>query len=96
MGIGIGIVDIVPMIIMKLPRYTIVSSFIHFLVATVVIFHTAIPGVPWWLKGAVLGLGLMLPMLIHVGHGDRKPVPAITANAIVLGTVAGVLAHWLV
>lgn len=94
-GIAIGVVDILPMIKLKLPRYTIIASFIHFFVATVVIFHTSIPYVPWWLKGGVLGFALMAPMLIHVGHSDKKPLPVIAANAVVFGSVAGILAHYL-
>ncbi|MDR2945331.1 MAG: hypothetical protein LBV79_01095 [Candidatus Adiutrix sp.] len=94
-GLGIGVVDILPMLKQKLPRYTIVAAFIHYFVMTVVIFHTRIPGLPWWLQGGVLGLALMLPMLIHVGHDDKKPLPIITANAVILGSLAGVLAHWL-
>ena len=94
-GIAIGIVDILPMIRLRLPRYTIIASFIHFFTVTVVIFHSGIPHLPWWLKGGVLGFLLMLPMLIHVGHSDRKPLPIITLNAVVLGTMAGFLAHYL-
>lgn len=95
-GIGIGIVDILPMIKMKLPRHTILASFVHFLVATIVIFHIRLPYVPWWVAGGVVGLALMTPMLIHVGHDDAKPLPIIAANAVVFGTVAGVAAHFLV
>lgn len=36
----------------------------------------------------------MLPMLIHVGHDDKKTLPVIAANAVVLGSAAGVLAHY--
>jgi hypothetical protein len=95
-GIGIGVIDIVPMIRLKLPRYTIIAAFIHYFVATIVIFHINIPGISWWLKGGVLGFALMLPMLIHVGHDDKKPLPIMTVNAIVLGSLAGILAHYLI
>lgn len=94
-GVVIGGIDIAPMIRLKLPRYTIIASFIHFFVATVVIFHTRLPYLPWWLQGGVLGFALMLPMLIHVGHEDTKPLPIITANAVVLGTAVGILARYL-
>ena len=94
-GVVIGIVDIIPMIRLKLPRHTIIASFIHFFVVTVIIFHVAIPFLPWWLKGGLVGLALMLPMLVHVGHDDKKPLPIITANAIVLGSAAGIAAHYL-
>jgi len=72
LGLIIGIIDIVPMIIKRIPTYSTVSSFIHFFVATIVIINIEIPQLPWWLKGGVLGFLLMLPMLIHVGHTDKK------------------------
>lgn len=95
LGLVIGIIDIVPMIVKKLPAYSTISAFFHYFFATIVIVNINIPYLPWWLKGAVVGLALMIPMLIHVGHGNRKPIPIITANAIILGSVAGIAAHFL-
>jgi hypothetical protein len=96
-GIGalIGLADIIPMIVQKLPRYTIIAAFVHYFVATVVIFHIDLPILPWWIMGGIVGLILIVPMLIHVGHNDRKPLPIISANAIFWGAAAGVAAHYL-
>jgi hypothetical protein len=33
-------------------------------------------------------------MLIHVGATDKKPLPIITVNAIVLGTLIGLAGHY--
>jgi hypothetical protein len=95
LGLAIGIVDIVPMIIKKIPRYSTISAFIHYFIATIVIVNVDIPQLPWWLAGGVLGFLLMLPMLIHVGHTDTKPIPIITINAIVLGSIAKIAAHFI-
>jgi hypothetical protein len=84
-GLIIGVIDIIPMVKLKLPRYTIVAAFIHYFVATVVIFHIKLPYLPWWLMGGIVGFALMIPMLIHVGHDDKKPLPVISINAVVLG-----------
>ena len=94
-GLVIGIVDIIPMIIKRLPKYSTVAAFTHFFVATIVIVNIDIPLFPWWLEGGILGFALMLPMLIHVGHEDKKPLPIITVNAIVLGSVAEIVSHFL-
>lgn len=95
LGLFIAIIDVIPMIIMKLPKYSTVSAFIHYFVATIVIVNIDIPQLPWWLEGGVLGFALMLPMLIHVGHSDKKPLPVITANAIILGSVAKIVSHFI-
>ena len=95
MGLVIGIIDIIPMIIKRLPKYSTVAAFIHFFIATIVIVNIDIQLLPWWLEGGILGFALMLPMLIHVGHEDKKPLPIIAVNAIVLGSVAEIVSYFL-
>jgi hypothetical protein len=95
LGLAIGIVDIVPMIIKKIPRYSTISAFIHHFIATIVIVNIDIPQLPWWLVGGIIGFLLMLPMIIHVGHTDKKPIPIITINAIVLGSVAKIASYFI-
>jgi hypothetical protein len=94
LGVIIGIIDIIPMIIKKLPRYSTISAFFHFFFTTIVIVNIDIPYIVWWLEGAIIGFALMIPMLIHVGHSDKKPLPIIAINAIVLGSVAGIVSHF--
>lgn len=88
-------IDIIPMLIKRLPRYTTIAAFIHYWVATIVIVNIDILVLPWWLEGGVLGIALMLPMLIHVGHTDKKSIPIIAGNAIVLGSAAEIAAHFI-
>lgn len=94
-GLIVAMIDIIPMIIQKLPAYTTVAAFIHYFFVSVVIVNIDLPYIPWWLKGGVVGLALMIPTLIHVGQTDKKPLPVITVNAIVLGTLAGIVGHFL-
>lgn len=93
-GLGIAIIDIIPMIIKKLPRYTTLSAFFHYFFVSIVILNLDIPYIAWWLEGGLVGLALMVPMLIHVGHTDKKALPIIATNAVVLGTVVGMIGHY--
>lgn len=93
-GFVIGIVDIVPMIVKKLPKYSTIASFFHYFFVTIVIINIELPYIPWWLEGGILGFVLMVPMLIHVGHEDKKPLPVIAINAIILGSIAGFISHF--
>lgn len=95
LGVIIGFIDIIPMLIKRLPRYSTVAAFVHFIVATIVIVNIDIPQLPWWLEGGVLGFALMLPMLIHVGYTDKKALPIIAMNAVVLGSVAEIAAYFI-
>lgn len=86
-GLIVGIVDIIPMIIQKLPRHSTISAFLFYFFITIVIFHSDIPSLPWWLEGGLISIAMMSPVLILVGATDKKPLPIITINAIVLGTL---------
>ena len=91
LGLLIGLIGIIPMMVQKLPKYSTVSAFIHYFFITIVIIHLDLPQVPWWLQGGIVALALTVPMLIQVG---RKPVPIIATNALILGSVVGILAHF--
>jgi hypothetical protein len=94
-GLVAGVVDTIPMIVQKLPKYSTVSAFFHYFFVSIVIVNIDLPHIPWWLEGGLLSFALMIPMLIHVGHTDKKPVPIIAANAIVIGTLVGIAGHFL-
>ena len=94
-GLVAGIVDIIPMIIQKLPKYSTVSAFIHYFFISVIIVNIDLPHIPWWLEGGLISFALMVPMLIHVGHTDRKAVPVITVNSVVIGTLVGIAGYYL-
>lgn len=94
-GLVAGLIDIIPMILQKIPRYSIVAAFLFFFFISIVILHVDIPYIPWWLEGGLISLALMTPVLIHVGVTDKKPVPIITINTIVLGTLIAIAGHYL-
>ncbi|MDR2938307.1 MAG: hypothetical protein LBU92_05150 [Prevotellaceae bacterium] len=93
-GLAAGVVDIIPMLVQKLPKYSTVAAFFQYFFASIVIVNIDLPHVIWWLEGGLISLALMLPMLIHVGHTDKKPLPIITANSIIIGTLVGVAGHY--
>jgi hypothetical protein len=93
-GLVAGIVDAIPMIVQKLPRYSTVSAFFHYFFVSIVILNIDLPHIAWWLEGGLISFALMIPMMIHVGHTDKKPLPIIAANAIVIGTLVGLAGHY--
>jgi len=94
-GLVAGIVDIIPMMVQKLPRYSTVSAFIYYFFISIIIVNIDLPHIAWWLEGGFISFALMVPMLIHIGHTDKKPLPVITANSIIIGTLVGVAGHFL-
>lgn len=93
-GLFIGIIDIIPMVIRKMPRYSIVAAFFHFFFVSIVILNIDIPSIAWWMEGGIVGFALMLPMLIHVGHFDKKPLPIIACNSILFGILVSIIGHY--
>ena len=93
-GLIAGVIDIIPMIMQKLPRYSTVSAFFHYFFVSIIILNVDITHIPWWLEGGVVGLALTIPMLIQVGHSDKKSLPIIAFNAILLGTLVGLAGHY--
>ena len=47
-GLVAGVIDIIPMVMQKLPRYSIVSAFFHYFFVSIIILNVDIPHIPWW------------------------------------------------
>ena len=89
-GTIIGIIDILPMIKMKLDRYAISSAFIFYFVMPFIIFNLALFSDLWWLKGGLITLILSIPTLILISKADKKGVIPISIMAVI-----GVTGHFL-
>lgn len=81
-GIIAGIIDVIPMIIKNLDKFSNLSAFSHW-----VILGLIIPFVDWniepWLKGLILGELSAIPIMIMVYPKDKKAlIPMIIFSAI--------------
>ena len=83
-GMAAGIIDVVPMIIQKLDKFTSTSAFIHWVVLGLII-----PFVNWdiqpWLKGLIIGELSAIPVMTLVFQKDRKALIAISICSAILG-----------
>ena len=94
-GIVAGVIDVLPMIKMKVDKYSCISAFVYYVIVTFVIF-----GINWfgdlrWLKGGVVAFLMAIPVMILVAKEDKKSLVAMTIMSIVLGSIIGVLGHFL-
>ena len=83
------------MIMQKLPRLLHRFGVFPYFFVSIIILNVDIPHILWWLEGGVVGLALTIPMLIQVGHSDKKSLPIIAFNAILLGTLVGLAGHYI-
>ena len=94
-GIIAGLIDIAPMIKMKIDKYATLSAFIFYFTMPFIIFNLNFLNNIWWLKGGIICLVLELPILILVAKEDKKGVIPIAIMSIVLGIMIGVAEHYL-
>lgn len=86
-GAVFGIIDILPMLKMKLDKSAIISAFVFYLIIPFIIYNTNLFGMPWWLKGGVITLLLALPVIIIVAKDGMKAAAPIAVMSVVLGTL---------
>ncbi|MDP4094056.1 MAG: hypothetical protein Q8920_11925 [Bacillota bacterium] len=87
-GLVAGVIDIIPMILQKLDRYSIISAFVQWLVVAFVIININF-GVEGWLKGLIVAILMALPIVILVMKDDAKSVLPILIMCSILGSLTG-------
>ena len=90
-----GIIDITPMIKMKLNKYAISSAFCFYFIMPFIIFNFNLFADLWWLKGGLITFLLSIPTTIIISKADKKSIIPITSMAIILGTCIGIAGHFL-
>lgn len=94
-GTVAGAIDALPMILKKLPKRAIASAFLQYLFVSVIIINIDLPNVVWWIEGGLIALMMAIPIVIIIAEADKKSVPIILANAVVLGTLIALAGHFL-
>lgn len=93
-GIVAGIIDILPMMIQKMDKRSIISAFLQYFFVSIVIVNINLPGIVWWLQGSIIALALVMPIIIIVSEKDIKAVPVIASMSIILGTLISIAGHF--
>jgi hypothetical protein len=88
-GVIAGIIDVTPMIIQKLDKYACFSAFVHWIILGIVISYIEIPVAPW-LKGTIISILCVLPIVILVSKEDPKSIIPILIMSIILGIGVGI------
>lgn len=94
-GIIVGVIDIAPMIKMKLDRYALSSAFTFYFIMPFIIYNLDFLNTLWWLKGALITLILSISTTILIAKTDKKGCIPVAIMSIVLGTIIGIAGHLL-
>lgn len=95
-GVVAGIIDIVPMILKKLKKSACVSAFLQYVIVSFIIVHIDIPGLSWWIEGTLVSFLMTVPIVVIIAENDKKVIPIILMNAIALGALISIAAHYLI
>jgi hypothetical protein len=87
-GLVAGVIDVAPMIVLKIGRRDCISAFVHWIVVSVLIAYVQMP-VASWLKGIVVAVLSCLPVVISVSEKDPKSIVPILIMSVVLGAAVG-------
>lgn len=94
-GIIVGIIDIAPMIKMKLDKYALSSAFTFYFVMPFIIYNLDFLNNLWWLKGGLITLILSTPTTILIAKADKKGCIPVIIMSILLGTIIGLTGNYL-
>jgi|SRR5690606_2570845 len=88
-GLVAGLIDVTPMIIMKLEKAANISAFVHYFVLGLII-----PFVGWdiapWIKGIIISVLSALPVMIIVYPKDKKAIIPMIVFSLILGAGIGI------
>lgn len=94
LGLAAAIIDVTPMLIMKLDKYACWAAFAHWVVLGIFITYMNMPVAPW-LQGLLVGLLASLPVLLSLLKDDPKSIPIVLVFSLILGTLLGIsTAKW--
>ncbi len=94
-GIVIGVIDIAPMIKMKLDKYALSSAFTFYFIMPFIIYNLDFLNNLWWLKGGLITLVLSIPTTTLIAKEDKRGCIPVIIMSIVLGSIIGVAGHFL-
>ncbi len=94
-GILAGIIDVMPMIKMKVDKYSCMSAFLYYVIVPFFVFGINWFKDLWWLRGGVVAILMAIPVIILVSKEDKKSPVVMIIMSIVLGSIIGVVGHFL-
>ncbi len=94
-GIIAGVIDVLPMIKMKVDKYSCLSAFAYYVILPFVIFGVNWFGDLWWLRGGFVAIPMAVPTIVLVAKEDKKSPIMMAVMSIVLGSIIGVVGHLL-
>lgn len=95
-GAVAGALDVIPMLFQRLPARSCFSAFFCYVFASVIIFHSNLPYLPWWADGMGITLMMAIPVVFTFAGKERKAIPIVLFNALLFGFLISAAERYLV
>lgn len=94
-GAVAGALTVIPMLYQRAAAHASVAAFLVCLFAAVLTFYAKLPYLPWWADGMAIMLMLQIPTLFALAGKERKTIPVLLLNALLLGFLVSVAERYL-
>lgn len=93
-GAAAGVVDVIPMLVQKLPWAADASAFVFWVAAGFMIATSSLKLAPV-VKGIVVAYVMLIPVAFVVGSSDPASLIPMSVMTLILGSLSGwVLSRW--
>ena len=94
-GAVAGALDAIPVLTQRGSFRGAVTAFLTYLFAAVIIFYSDLPYLPWWADGMGITVMMILPNLFVFAGKERRSIPFVLLNALLLGFLISVAERYL-
>ena len=94
-GCVAGLIDVIPMFMQRLALRSCVSAFCTYLFAAVIVFYSDLPYLPCWADGMGVTVMMAIPVMLTLTGKDRRAIPIILLNAVILGLLISLSERFL-
>lgn len=94
-GAAAGVLDVIPMLPQRLPLRSCISAFLVYFFAAVIVFYSDLPYLPWWGDGMGVTVMMALPVVMTFTGKERRAIPMMLLNALLLGFLISVAERYL-
>ena len=94
-GVVAGLLVVIPMFMQRASARSCFAFFLVYLFASVLIFYSNLPYLPWWADGMGVALMLSLPLILGSTGKESRSVPLLLLNALLLGFLISVAKRYI-
>ena len=95
-GAVAGLLVIIPMFMQRATMRSCIAFFLVYLFASVIIFYSDLPRLPWWADGMGITLMMTLPLVLGSVGKESRSIPLQLLIAVLLGFLISVAKHYIV